>query len=108
VGLGWDFEEEKVMAMQTDRGSGTLALRLDDTGSLVRVGAQAIFRMRPVATAYNILINLDRKERAILLLLDGQRTLQDVARLTHRSDLEVAQVLARLLRRGLVEYFDAQ
>ena len=56
------------------------------------MGSQAIFRIRPVATAYNILINLERKERAILLLLDGQRTLQDVARLTHRSDLEVAQV----------------
>ena len=91
--------------MQTYRGSGALSPGLADTGSLVRVGSEAIFRMRPVATAYNILINLERKERAILLLLDGQRTLQDVARLTHRSDLEVAQALARLLRRGLVEYF---
>jgi hypothetical protein len=91
--------------MQTYRGSGTLSPELADTGSLVRVGSQAIFRIRPVATACNILINLERKERAILLLLDGQRTLQDVARLTNRSDLEVAQVLARLLRRGLVEYF---
>ncbi len=41
-----------------------------------------------------------RKERWVLLILDGKRTL---ARLTHRSELDVAHTLVRLLQWGYIE-----
>ncbi len=40
----------------------------------------------------------------MLILLDGKRTLQDVARLTHHSELEVAHILVRFLKCGYVEF----
>jgi ParB-like chromosome segregation protein Spo0J len=75
-----------------------------DIEAIAQHGVQAIFRTRPVAMTHTILNYMERKERSILLLLDGTRTLQDVARLTHRSELEIAHMLVYLLRRGLIEF----
>jgi hypothetical protein len=74
------------------------------TNALASIDTHSIFRSRPVTITYPILLHLERKERAVLLLLDNKRTLHDIARLTHRTDLEVAHILARLLRRGLIDY----
>ena len=40
----------------------------------------------------------------VFLLLDGKRTLQDVARLVHRSEVDVARILVRLLKQHCIEY----
>jgi hypothetical protein len=45
---------------------------------------------------------LDRRERMVLLLVDGQRNLSDLARLTRRSEQELYSVLAHLEMLGLV------
>jgi hypothetical protein len=45
---------------------------------------------------------LDRRERMVLLLVDGQRTLVDLARLTRRTEPEVYAVLTHLQALGLV------
>jgi hypothetical protein len=45
-------------------------------------------------------LRTERKERWVLLLLDGKRTL---ARLTHRSELDVAHTLVRMLQWGYIE-----
>jgi hypothetical protein len=72
--------------------------------AMAQLGSRAVFQSRPVATLPHILMYLERRDRAILLLLDGRRTLGDVARLTRRSELEVAQTLVRLLKRGYIEF----
>lgn len=45
---------------------------------------------------------LDRRERMVLLLVDGQRTVADLVRLTRRSDAELYSVLNHLRILGLV------
>lgn len=55
----------------------------------------------------NFLGQMDRRDRVTLILLDGKRTIEDVARLTHRNELEITRILIRLLQRGLVEFLGA-
>lgn len=74
------------------------------TGEMAQLGMYAIFRMHATATTADILRSIERKERIVLLLLDGKRTIQDVARLLHRSELDVARSLIRLLKHGYAEY----
>jgi hypothetical protein len=45
---------------------------------------------------------LDRRERMALMLVDGQRTIADLARLTRRQEQELYAVLAHLEALGLV------
>ncbi len=45
---------------------------------------------------------LDRRERMVLLLVDGQRTVADLARLTRRAEAELQSVLIHLELLGLV------
>lgn len=45
---------------------------------------------------------LDRRERMVLLLVDGQRTVSDLVGLTRRSDVELYSVLNHLRILGLV------
>ena len=70
-------------------------------------GISAIFRTLPYVTAPAVLKRLERRDRIVLLLLDGKRTLRDVARLVHRSELDIAQVLVRMLKRGYIEHIGA-
>jgi hypothetical protein len=46
---------------------------------------------------------LDRRERMILLLVDGRRSISDLSRLTRRNEEEVHAVLVNLRMLGLVE-----
>jgi Domain of unknown function (DUF4388) len=46
---------------------------------------------------------LDRRERMVLLLVDGRRNVADLARLTGRSEEEVRAVLGNLKMLGLIE-----
>jgi hypothetical protein len=46
---------------------------------------------------------LDRRERMVLLLIDGRRNLSDLARLTRRSEREIYQVLDHLSGLGLIQ-----
>ncbi len=74
---------------------------------MAQLGSQAVFRARPVAMSSNILSQMERRDRIVLLLLDGDRTLQEVARLIHRNEVEVAYVLVRLLKRNFIEFLGA-
>lgn len=47
---------------------------------------------------------LDRRERMVLLLVDGQRSIADLTRLTRRADQEVFAVLNHLAMLGLVQF----
>lgn len=45
---------------------------------------------------------LDRRERMALMLVDGQRTIADLVRLTRRQEQELYAVLAHLEALGLI------
>lgn len=47
---------------------------------------------------------LDRRERMILLLVNGQRSMLDLVRLTHRTEREIYAVLQHLALLGLIQY----
>ncbi len=79
-----------------------------DVEGMAQLGTQAIFRARPMATTPYMLSQMERRERVVLILLNGKRTIQDVAYLTHRSELEVAKILVRLLERGYAEFLGAE
>jgi hypothetical protein len=47
---------------------------------------------------------LDRRERMILLLINGQRSMLDLVRLTHRGEREIYAVLQHLALLGLIQF----
>lgn len=47
---------------------------------------------------------LDRRERMVLLLVDGQRTIADLARLTRRNEHDLYAVLSHLAMLGLIKF----
>lgn len=72
----------------------------------VQMGITSIFRSLPHATTPIILSRLERRERIVLLLLNGKRSLRDVAILVHHSEVDVARTLVRLLKQGYIEYIE--
>lgn len=79
-------------------------LAVANPGEIAQKGVFAIFRTRSMIPIHHLLECVERRDRAVLLLLDGRRTLRDVARLTHRNELEMAHLLVRLLRRGYIDF----
>ncbi len=65
--------------------------------------ASTTFRVAPSLQASALASQLPRRERWVLLLLDGKRSVATVARLTQRSELDVASTLARFLHLGYIE-----
>ena len=67
-------------------------------------GMNAIFRALPLASVPKIINQMDRKDRIVFLLLDGRRTLNAIKHMVHRSELDIAHTLVRLLKQGYIEY----
>jgi hypothetical protein len=65
--------------------------------------ASTAFRVAPGWQATALACQISRRERWVFLLLDGKRSVAQVARLTQRSELDVASTLVRFLRRGYIE-----
>ena len=65
--------------------------------------ASTAFRVAPGFQATALVSQLPRRERWVLLLLNGRRSVAQVARLTQRSELDVASTLARFLHWGYIE-----
>jgi hypothetical protein len=66
-------------------------------------GASAVFRVVDDQLAASLANQLPRRERWVLLLLDGRRSIADLAHLTQRSELDIAHTLARFLQWGYIE-----
>jgi len=66
-------------------------------------GASAVFRVVSAMPTTTLASQLPRRERWILLLIDGRRSVADLAHLTQRSQLDVALALARFLQWGYIE-----
>ncbi len=75
-----------------------------NTEEMARLGIDAVFCLHKLRVTQQALLQIERRDRAVLMLQDGQRTLRDVARLLHRSDTEIAQAIVRLLKQGYIEY----
>lgn len=69
--------------------------------------ASTAFRIAPGFQATVLASQLPRRERWVFLLLDGRRSVAQVARLTQRSELDVASTLARFLHWGYIEPVNA-
>ena len=87
-----------------------LSLEPEVAECAVRIGQHGvftIFRALPHATKHDVLSQMERRERVVFLLLNGKRTLRHVAQLVHRSELDVARILVRLLKQGYIEHKSA-
>ena len=65
--------------------------------------ASTAFRVAPGLQATVLVNQLPRRERWVFLLLDGKRSIAQVAHLTQRSELDIASTLARFLHLGYIE-----
>ncbi len=65
--------------------------------------ASAVFRIIPGTAVSTVVRQLARRDRWVFLLLDGRRTVRDIARLTHHSEEAIAPTLAHFLRCGYIE-----
>jgi transposase-like protein len=70
-------------------------------------GASAVFQVVSGIPTTTLASHLPRRQRWILLLVDGKRSVADLARLTQRSELDVASMLARFLQWGYIEPVNA-
>lgn len=66
-------------------------------------GRMAIFKPVAMVNSAKSIQRLERRDRVIFLLLDGSRTIRDIAQLMHYSEGEVEQILVRLTRYGYTE-----
>jgi hypothetical protein len=67
------------------------------------ITAPALFRIIPGLNISRLAGQFSRRDRWVLLLLDGERTQADLARLTHRSEPDVAYTLIRFFQSGYIE-----
>jgi hypothetical protein len=63
----------------------------------------AIFRAKAQNITKKFLQQMERRDRIIFILVDGTRTIQDIAYLTNYSEIEVEQVLICLTKKGYTE-----
>ena len=83
----------------------TLLLKaIAPTDTITRVRTSTIFQARSLAKTQQVLQHLGRRERIVLMLLDGQRTIEDVMKLLHRSEQEIGKSLSYLFQHGYVDY----
>jgi hypothetical protein len=66
-------------------------------------GQLAVFRQRATVIQAEFFQQMERRERIVFILLDGSRTIQDIARLIHCNESEVELILMRLAMRGYAE-----
>jgi len=65
--------------------------------------ASAVFSVAAGQFATSLASQLPRRERWVLLLINGRRSVADLARLTQRGELDIAYTLARFLQWGYIE-----
>ena len=65
--------------------------------------ATLVFQVVSTIPTKSLAGQLPRRERWILLLLDGKRCIADLAHLTQRSEPDVATTLTTFLQQGYIE-----
>jgi hypothetical protein len=69
---------------------------------MAQQGVNAIFRTLLWATDQKVMNRMERRDRVVFLLLDGRRTIRDIAQLVHRNELDIARTIVRLLKSGYI------
>jgi hypothetical protein len=69
---------------------------------------QIIFRARRTTSSGEPVQLAERRERIIFMMLNGKRTIQEIARLIHYSEAEVERILIQLTKRGYTEQVQEQ
>lgn len=82
--------------------SGSLGLA-PQSQATVSAEVLSILYRRSIIAEHTDQLPLDRRERMVLLLVDGRRTVADLVRLTRRHDREVVAVLDHLASLGLIQ-----
>jgi hypothetical protein len=90
-------------AYDTPRGGYGPPAAASQTASQLTASQITAVPRRTVMAEHVDQLPLDRRERMLLLLVDGRRTLADLARLTRRNEREVLGVLDHLSTLGLVQ-----
>lgn len=67
-------------------------------------GRLAIFKAKTMATTAQAIQRMDRHDRMIFVLLNGERTVERIAHLIHYTEDEIARILYKLQQNGLIEY----
>lgn len=67
-------------------------------------GRMAIFKSRQMVSPAQAIQQMERRARLVFILLDGQRTVQDIARLIHQTEYDVEHILVDLTQRGYTCY----
>ena len=83
--------------------NGTGQLPLPQSVPPVTQDMLSILYRRSILAEHTDQLPLDRRERMVLLLVDGRRTVSDLVRLTRRTDHEVVTVLEHLASLGLIQ-----
>lgn len=67
-------------------------------------GRMAIYKSRQMVSSAQAIQQMERRARLVFILLDGQRTIQDIARLIHQTEYDVEHILVDLTQRGYTCY----
>lgn len=67
-------------------------------------GRMGIFKARSMVSTAQAIQQMERHARVVFILLDGRRTIQDIARLIHQTEYDVEQILVNLTQRGYAQY----
>ncbi len=67
---------------------------------MAQQGVNAAFRALAWATEPHVMSQMERRDRVVFLLLDGKRSIRDIAHLIHRNELDIARTIVRLLKSG--------
>ena len=65
--------------------------------------ATLVFKVVSTIPAKTLAGQLPRRERWIFLLLDGKRSIADLAHLTQRNELDVVSTLTKFLHQGYIK-----
>jgi hypothetical protein len=85
-----------------------LAPRVDPLpADAVPPGRMAIFIACPTVSTAQAIQQMGRHARIAFILLDGRRTIQDIARLTHQTESDVEQIMINLMQHGYTQLVNA-
>ena len=84
-------------------GASTTAMQVTEGAKeMAQHGVHATFKILLWATDPKVMSSIDRRDRVVFLLLDGKRTIRDIANLVHRNELDIARTIVRLLKQGYI------
>jgi hypothetical protein len=85
-------------------GPGPLPPLKLPSGGKALPGRMAIFKIRSSVSTARAIGQMERRARVVFILLDGRRTIEHIARLTHQTEAEVEQILLDLMQHGYADY----